>query len=254
MASEASPEPSTDATVSSDASRSQPSQQSQGAPSRDADLQGDTSEATASDEAGRQGDLAIDKAPSPQALLGEWYQRYDKTFFKGHTRPLKVGIHEDLAASEPWPEKLVRRALACYVNLPRYLKSVREGAERIDLQGALVGAVDAQAAEHAKRKLDRLQAEQQGRGKVSQRRSGQGRRRAGAGKGNQPQGASKADPQPHREVESEQSSRTAMSQGRPPHLHQPQNESRHQPHGHDSEESRLQRKLDALMARHNGSH
>ncbi|WP_290911260.1 ProQ/FINO family protein, partial [Halomonas sp.] len=98
------------------------------------------------------------EAPSPQALLAEWYRRYPAAFFKGHTRPLKVGIHEELAAREPWPEKLVRRALACYVNLPRYLKAVREGAERIDLAGQPAGVVDAQAAEHARKKLERLQA------------------------------------------------------------------------------------------------
>ena len=115
----------------------------------------------------RQGRLAIEQAPSADALLKQWYQRYPKTFFKGHTRPLKVGIHHDLAAREPWPEKLVRRALAGYVNLPRYLKAVREGAERIDLDGQPAGSVDTQAAEHAKRKLERLQDERRERGRVA---------------------------------------------------------------------------------------
>ena len=101
-------------------------------------------------------------APSPQALLAEWYRRYPNAFFKGHTRPLMVGIHEPLMAREPWPEKLVRRALACYVNLPRYLKSVREGVERIDLAGQPAGRVDAEAAGHARGKLARLQAERRG--------------------------------------------------------------------------------------------
>ncbi|MFN2332494.1 MAG: ProQ/FINO family protein, partial [Halomonas sp.] len=118
--------------------------------------QADDSDAQASGPANA---LAGNEAPSPQALLGEWYRRYGSAFFKGHTRPLKVGIHEELAELEPWPEKLVRRALACYVNLPRYLKAVREGAERIDLDGKPAGAVDAKAAEHARKKLDRLQAE-----------------------------------------------------------------------------------------------
>lgn len=108
------------------------------------------------------------EAPSPQALLGEWYRRYPAAFFKGHTRPLMVGIHEVLSAREPWPEKLVRRALACYVNLPRYLKAMREDAERIDLDGQPAGKVDAQAADYAHRKLDRLQSGKragQGQGK-----------------------------------------------------------------------------------------
>lgn len=90
--------------------------------------------------------------PSPHALLAQWYQRYPKAFFKGHTQPLKVGIHHDLAACEPWSGKLIRRALANYVNLPRYIKSVREGATRIDLEGNEAGVVDAEAARHAAEK------------------------------------------------------------------------------------------------------
>ncbi|SEL08663.1 ProQ/FINO family protein [Halomonas daqiaonensis] len=117
-------------------------------------------------------ETAPEDAPSPQALLDQWYQRYSSTFFKGHTRPLKVGIHEELAQLEPWPEKLVRRALACYVNLPRYLKSVRERAERLDLTGEPAGLVDAAAAEHARKKLDRLQADRRQKGRPARQNSG----------------------------------------------------------------------------------
>lgn len=108
---------------------------------------------------GPQSRLPIDEAPSPQALLDEWYQRYTETFFKGHTRPLKVGIHEDLVAREPWPEKLVRRALACYVHLPRYLKAVRAGAERVGLDGESDGVVSEGEAKYARKQLDELQAQ-----------------------------------------------------------------------------------------------
>ena len=127
---------------------------------------------------------ATTDAPSPQALLAEWYQRYPGAFFKGHTRPLKVGIHEALAEQEPWPEKLVRRALACYVNLPRYLKAVREGAERIGLDGKPAGQVDAKAAEHARKKLERLQAEGRGKGRAApvQPRRADGKGKPGRGK------------------------------------------------------------------------
>ncbi|WP_231613449.1 ProQ/FINO family protein, partial [Halomonas sp. BC04] len=118
----------------------------QGGPVQGEPVQG--KEAQRENETGeRQAQLPIEQAPSAEALLAEWYRRYPDTFFKGHTRPLKVGIHQDLAAREPWPEKLVRRALAGYVNLPRYLKAVREGAQRIDLAGRPDGSVDAQAAE-----------------------------------------------------------------------------------------------------------
>lgn len=90
--------------------------------------------------------------PSPSALLSLWYERYPKAFFKGHTKPLKVGIHQDLAEREEWPNKLIRRALANYVNLPRYIKAVRIGAERVDLDGNPAGKVDKEAATHAAEK------------------------------------------------------------------------------------------------------
>ncbi|MGQ7260365.1 ProQ/FINO family protein [Vreelandella sp. V005] len=92
------------------------------------------------------------KTPSPHALLNQWYERYPNAFFKGHTKPLKIGIHQDLAEREAWPNKLIRRALANYVNLPRYIKAVRAGAERVDLDGQPAGKVDKEAAQHASEK------------------------------------------------------------------------------------------------------
>lgn len=114
-------------------------------------------------ETSAQSRLPIGEAPSPQALLDEWYQRYPGTFFKGHTRPLKVGIHEDLVAREPWPDKLVRRALACYVHLPRYLKAVRTGAERVGIDGENAGEVSEGEARYARRQLDELRAQNRSR-------------------------------------------------------------------------------------------
>lgn len=115
----------------------------------------------------------VSKAPdtlSPQALLTQWYKRYPHTFFKHHTRPLAIGIHEALAAREAAEEKLVRRALAGYVNLPRYLKSVREGAARIDLDGQEVGRVGDDDARHAREQLKQLQAKQKAREAQKQQR------------------------------------------------------------------------------------
>ncbi|NDL70413.1 ProQ/FINO family protein [Vreelandella alkaliphila] len=105
--------------------------------------------------------------PSPQALLNQWYQRYPKAFFTGHTKPLKVGIHQDLAQREPWSGKLIRRALANYVNLPRYVKSMREGAERIDLEGHPAGKVDKEAARHANERRKDKSVNEASKGHVS---------------------------------------------------------------------------------------
>jgi ProP effector len=185
----------------------------------------------------RQGRLAIEQAPSADALLKQWYQRYPKTFFKGHTRPLKVGIHHDLAAREPWPEKLVRRALAGYVNLPRYLKAVREGAERIDLDGQPAGSVDTQAAEHAKRKLERLQDERRERGRVAgatPKRDGKGDDQ-GDGKARR---GRRIDTQPR---QTEQGTRPPARGAKPSTTA-----------NQADPEARLEAKLSALLAKHNG--
>lgn len=107
---------------------------------------------------------------SPQALLKQWYRRYPKTFFERHTRPLAIGIHEALSAREPYSEKLIRRALAGYVNLPRYLKSVRVNAARIDLEGQEAGRVEEEDAQHAREQLKRLQDRQQEREAEKQKR------------------------------------------------------------------------------------
>ncbi|WP_245392757.1 ProQ/FINO family protein [Salinicola halimionae] len=117
-------------------------------------------------------------APSPHTLLAQWYKRYPKAFFKGHTRPLKTGIHLDLCEIEPWPEKLVRRALACYVHLPRYMKSVREGARRVDLAGEDCEVVTDDEAKHSKRQLEALQKKQKVR--ETQQRSEKLDRKIGA--------------------------------------------------------------------------
>ncbi|MFP5301282.1 ProQ/FINO family protein [Cobetia sp. SIMBA_158] len=104
-----------------------------------------------------------ESAPSPHALLKQWYKRYPDTFFKGHTRPLKIGIHIELLENEPWDDKLVRRALAGYVHLPRYLKAVRAGTQRVDLSGQSVGAVTEDEARHARQQLDELTRQQKAR-------------------------------------------------------------------------------------------
>lgn len=180
------------------------------------------------------GEASSEEAPSPQALLDQWYQRYASTFFKGHTRPLKVGIHEELTAREPWPEKLVRRALACYVNLPRYLKSVREGAERLDLAGEPAGRVDAAAAEHAHRKLERLQADRRQKGRPARQRG----RKGDAAKGGKRSAeaprhdtARAAAPSPNRAPAAAEGAGHGDAPGREP--------------------ATLEEKLSALLAKHN---
>ncbi|MCM2972934.1 ProQ/FINO family protein [Larsenimonas suaedae] len=100
---------------------------------------------------------------TPHSLLEEWYSRFPAAFFKGHTKPLQVGIHTELARHYNVSTKLLRRALACYVNLPRYLKSIREGRERVDLHGKSCGVITQEEAAHALTKLEGLQSRQKER-------------------------------------------------------------------------------------------
>ncbi|WP_245888738.1 ProQ/FINO family protein [Halomonas denitrificans] len=181
-----------------------------------------------------------DEAPSPQALLDQWYRRYSSTFFKGHTRPLKVGIHEELTAREPWPEKLVRRALACYVNLPRYLKSVREGAWRLDLAGEPAGQVDAAAAEHAHKKLERLQADRRQRGRPARTRARSAANRDGEADGKARQGSAREQAAPAGS-KGTGDSRTAQPSAERPAASAPEG----------APAATLDEKLSALLAKHN---
>ena len=91
---------------------------------------------------------------SPHARLDTWFTRYPKAFFRDDPRPLKIGIHDDLRAQEGVSEKRIHRALAGYVKLPRYLRCLKAGAERLDLDGQPVGKVTEEEAEHARLQLE----------------------------------------------------------------------------------------------------
>lgn len=72
-------------------------------------------------------------------------------------RPLKLGIHHDLVASNAAPSALtpveIKQTLARYCSRPRYWKSMREGAVRIDLHGQPAGVVTVAEAEQARYQL-----------------------------------------------------------------------------------------------------
>ncbi len=80
----------------------------------------------------------------------------------GDTKPLKIGIFQDLAAAlaeEPRLSKtLLRSSLRHYTNSWRYLESVKEGADRVNLQGEADAQIEAEHAEHAKKQLEESKA------------------------------------------------------------------------------------------------
>ncbi|TRW49725.1 RNA chaperone ProQ [Aliidiomarina halalkaliphila] len=79
----------------------------------------------------------------------------------GDARPLKIGIFEDLAARLADDEKVsktrIRSALRLYTSSWRYLRGVKAGVQRVDLDGADAGLVEADHEAHA---VEQLQASQ----------------------------------------------------------------------------------------------
>lgn len=81
---------------------------------------------------------------------------------EGEAKPLKVGLFQDLAEALADDEKvsktLLRQALRSYTMSWRYLHACRDGAVRVDLNGAEAGVVDSQQAEHAAQTLAEAKA------------------------------------------------------------------------------------------------
>ncbi len=81
---------------------------------------------------------------------------YPKVFDRQNVRPLKIGIQEDLVADGKIAKNKIKRALASYVRSLNYYRSLREGAERIDLKGEAAGLVTQSESDHAKEKLKEI--------------------------------------------------------------------------------------------------
>jgi len=69
-----------------------------------------------------------------------------------YRRPLKIGIHHDIAAQlgDTISPRVISDALRIYTSSSRYLKALVAGAERIDLNGMSAGTVTADQADIAK--------------------------------------------------------------------------------------------------------
>ena len=91
-----------------------------------------------------------DSYPSSSAPLSpadplQLAERYPACFNWQNPQPLKRGIHRELMATDFQDSGMkladLKRAMARYCNRPRYLKALRAGVPRIDLQGQPVGVV-----------------------------------------------------------------------------------------------------------------
>jgi ProP effector len=76
----------------------------------------------------------------------------------GACLPLKIGVHEDIAAEFPEvSKKLLRSAMFAHTHLPKYKKALtRAGAKRHNLSGEPVGDVSEQDRAFALRDMKRI--------------------------------------------------------------------------------------------------
>ncbi|WP_406667753.1 RNA chaperone ProQ [Gallaecimonas sp. GXIMD1310] len=97
---------------------------------------------------------SAEKLSDTKAVLAFLADSFPACFsLKGEAKPLKVGIFQDLAerlAEEPRVSKTqLRVAMRHYTNAWRYLRSVKAGAQRVDLDGNAIAEITDSEAEHA---------------------------------------------------------------------------------------------------------
>jgi ProP effector len=86
------------------------------------------------------------------ALLAEAFPQC----FAAHAarrQPLKLGIHADIALAGVMTAREMKVALRYYTGNAAYLRSIRQGAPRVDLEGKPAGTVTAEDEQAAKAKL-----------------------------------------------------------------------------------------------------
>lgn len=76
------------------------------------------------------------------------------TFDMDNPKPLKVGIHHDLAAGGTLSKTQIRKALSAYTRHYNYLLCLAKGGVRVDLTGPTETAVKAEEMAHAQEQVD----------------------------------------------------------------------------------------------------
>ncbi|MFQ6371072.1 RNA chaperone ProQ [Shewanella sp. YIC-542] len=105
---------------------------------------------------------STEKLTDTNAILAYLYETFPLCFIaEGEAKPLKIGLFQDLAerlANDSRVSKTqLRVALRRYTNSWRYLKSLKEGAQRVDLDGNPCGELEQEHIEHARTTLKESQ-------------------------------------------------------------------------------------------------
>ncbi|RTE87210.1 MULTISPECIES: RNA chaperone ProQ [Gammaproteobacteria] len=117
------------------------------------------------------------KLPNSKEVIAYLAEQFPKCFtLEGEAKPLKIGIFEDLASRLAEDEKVsktrLRVALRQYTNSWRYLRCVKQGVERVDLDGGNAGTVETDHEEHAKETLEASKAKANAKRKEQQKDQG----------------------------------------------------------------------------------
>ncbi len=105
---------------------------------------------------------STEKLTDTNAILAYLYETFPLCFIaEGETKPLKIGLFQDLAERLADDSKVsktqLRVALRRYTSSWRYLKCIKEGAQRVDLDGNPCGELEAEHIEHAQATLKESQ-------------------------------------------------------------------------------------------------
>jgi len=102
------------------------------------------------------------KRTSTKDIIAYLAEKFPECFsIKGPVKPLKIGIFQDLAEKlsedETVSKTRLRQALRHYTSSWRYLKTIKVGASRIDVDGKDVAKIDEEQANYASKTLKESQ-------------------------------------------------------------------------------------------------
>ena len=102
------------------------------------------------------------KRVSTKEIIAYLAEKFPACFsIEGHAKPLKIGIFQDLAeklaGDETVSKTRLRQALRHYTSSWRYLKAIKVGSFRIDIDGNDSAEIDQEQADYANKTLKESQ-------------------------------------------------------------------------------------------------
>lgn len=165
------------------------------------------------------------KLNSSKEIIAFLAERFPLCFVaEGEARPLKIGIFQDIVEriqdEECLSKTQLRSALRLYTSSWRYLYGVKEGAQRVDLDGNSCGELEAEHIEHALQQLTEAKARVQAQ-RAEQRAKKREAENAAAGEKNERPVAKKPAPR-RRANNTEGEKRQSRQQNRPQQARKPE--------------------------------